>query len=287
MKRYIQYEPFNIYIFEASAWEHPVHNHTYSEIIFIKKGKGKHCINGNSFSYQEGDIFLLGPEDYHYFEIEQPTLFCYIRFTENFINDTSQRPDGWQQKVKLLLNTRYQSAGSIVKPDSEKKLLNHLLEVLIDEYNNNRHASFQLITDSVLKAILGILARNITRDGSGYKNEEPEIKAIENLLAFIRQNLYQPELLKVEYMARRFNFSQKYLGIYFKQQTGEPLQQYILKYRLKLIENRLKFSTMSISEITFEFGFTDESHLYKIFRKYYGVSPKDFRNKHLSKGEQA
>ena len=70
-----------------------------------------------------------------------------------------------------------------------------------------------------------------------------------------------------------------YLSVYFKKQTGESLQGYILKYKLKLIENRLLFSDLSISQITDEFGFTDASHLNKLFKKYYGMGPQAYRHK--------
>jgi AraC-like DNA-binding protein len=83
--------------------------------------------------------------------------------------------------------------------------------------------------------------------------------------------------LRIEHLAEQFHYSPSYLSIYFKKQVGEPLQQYILKYRLKLVADRLQYSNMSISEITYEFGFTDESHLHKLFKKYYGVSPSDYR----------
>lgn len=73
MKRYTIQTPFNIYHFTASKWAHPVHNHTYYEIIFILQGNGKHQINGNLVEYQEGDVFLLGPEDSHNFEIDELT----------------------------------------------------------------------------------------------------------------------------------------------------------------------------------------------------------------------
>mgnify|MGYP002445661599 FL=1 len=46
---------------------------------------------------------------------------------------------------------------------------------------------------------------------------------------------------------------------------------------MKLVENRLLHSEMRISEIVVELGFTDESHLNKLFKKYKGCSPSTFR----------
>ncbi|HEY8969222.1 MAG TPA: helix-turn-helix domain-containing protein [Puia sp.] len=44
-----------------------------------------------------------------------------------------------------------------------------------------------------------------------------------------------------------------------------------------MIETRLRYTDMQMNEIVHEFGFTDASHLNRLFRKYKGVSPSAFR----------
>ena len=51
------------------------------------------------------------------------------------------------------------------------------------------------------------------------------------------------------------------------------MQQYILNYKLKLVESKLLHSQMRISEIVCELGFTDESHLNKFLRDMEDVVP--------------
>lgn len=58
------------------------------------------------------------------------------------------------------------------------------------------------------------------------------------------------------------------------------MQQYILNYKIKMVESRLLHSEMRISEIVEELGFTDESHLNRLFKKYKDCNPTDFRKKH-------
>lgn len=279
MRRYIRYEPFDIYCFEASEWQHPVHKHTYFEIIFIKSGNGKHFVNGNTLHYERGDVFLLGPEDYHSFNIHTTTEFVYIRFTESFINDSStHKHKAWQQTINALLTTAYHSDGNILKSEEEKKMLDHLLAVLVHEYQNRHEgSSYEMIVDGIMKAMVSILARNIISQAKSEAASSKTPQLIESMLIYIRQNIHQPEQLRMEILAERFHYSPSYLSAFFKKQVGEPLQQYILKFRLKLVENRLINSSMTISEICHEFGFTDESHLNKVFRKYYGKAPGVFR----------
>ena len=74
----------------------------------------------------------------------------------------------------------------------------------------------------------------------------------------------------------------RFPGRYFKKQTNETMQQYIFNYKMQMVESRLLHSEMRISEIVEELGFTDESHLNKLFRKYKDCNPTDFRKKHRS-----
>jgi AraC-like DNA-binding protein len=278
MRRYVQYNSFNVYSFEVASWPHPAHKHTYFEIIFINKGNGKHVLNCNSFHYQEHDVFLLGPEDFHYFEIDDPTSFTYIRFTEVFVHEiSSSKNKSWQAIAEFLLNTAPPVSGSVVNKEADKGLLDHLLHVLKYEYDHRDDATYEVMMEGLMKSIFTILKRNINKPSSLTGTKTPEL--IESIVAYLRMHIYSPEHLRIEHLAEVFHYSAGYLSVYFKKQIGEPLQQYILKYKLTLVEDRLKYSSKNIAEITDEFGFADESHLNKLFKKYYALSPGAYRKR--------
>ncbi len=58
-----------------------------------------------------------------------------------------------------------------------------------------------------------------------------------------------------------------------------PLRTYIIKAKLKLVEIRLLNSDYTLTEIANELNFTDVSHLSKTFKKYTGMSIRDFKKR--------
>lgn len=277
MKRYVLHTPFNIYHFEATSWAHAVHTHTYFEIIFILKGDGLHNINGNTFSYAQGDVFLLGPDDFHSFIIHQATEFCFIRFNEAFHTHRAANQDnGWPPILDSLLTTSSQSRGSIVLFEPEKRKLHALLTVLEEEYDHHQHTPhFASVRDNLLRSMLLILARNLL----GQAPAQPVVtKSVEAILLYIRQHIYQPQKLSIDSLANAFHYAPAYISIFFKKQTGESIKHYIIRYKIKLIEARLVYSSLTLAQLADEFGYTDESHLCKQFKKYTGRTPISLRN---------
>jgi AraC-like DNA-binding protein len=254
---------------------HAVHKHTYFEIIFILKGNGIHNINGNTFGYSEGDVFLLGPEDYHDFAIHEVTEFCFIRFNDSIHKPSAGDKDSpWQPIIRTLLYTSSQSRGSIVTDKQEKQKLHNLLAVLEEEYNHQKSQHFDIIRDSLMRSMLMILARNLFEQTPAKPIRNDSVEAI---LMYIRQHIYQPNELSIDHLAKVFHYAPAYISLFFKKQTGESLKQYIIRHRIKLIEARLLYSPLTLAQIADEYGYTDESHFCKQFRKYTGSTPTAYR----------
>jgi AraC-like DNA-binding protein len=277
MKRYLLHTPFDIYHFEASVWQHPLHNHTYYEIIFILKGSGIHHLNGNFFHYGQGDVFLLGPEDFHSFDIRDLTEFCFIRFNEPFSRVLSASDDSnWRPIIETLLNIPLQSRGSLVKDKHDKTNLLNLLSVLESEYETTHSPYYEIVRDSLMRSILIILARKLRQ--SDEAGQAPSYSdSVESILLYVKKNIYFPSRLSIEALAEKFNMAPNYISISFKKQVGESIKQYITNYKFGLIEARLTYSKLSLSEIAHEFSFTDESHFCRQFKKYSGFTPTEFR----------
>ena len=155
--------------------------------------------------------------------------------------------------------------------------LHFLLKVLRSEYESRFKSGFDKIRDGIMNAIMTILNRH-THHHTSLERAHREVD-VRELVTYIRNNIVVPAKLTIPHLASRFNYSSTYISHYFKQHTGESLKAFIIRTRLKLVETRLLYSSAPLSEISFEFGYTDESHLCRQFRKYMGCTPAHFRKR--------
>jgi YesN/AraC family two-component response regulator len=149
---------------------------------------------------------------------------------------------------------------------------------MIREYEQKR-AYHEENLQHFVTLILNILARNVSDDVEAAAPAAEAEPLINRMLVHIRQHISDADKLRVDYLAAHFNLSANYVGEYFRKLTGESLQHYITQYKIKLVEQRLANSTLTISQIAGELGFTDESHLSRQFRKHNGLSPVEYRKK--------
>ncbi len=274
MKQENIYQTFEIEYKELNECPKEEHKHSFFELVYIVYGMGRQLINNESFNYEAGQMFLITPDDTHCFEVQNTTGFLFIRFSNIYIQ--SKTIDKSQVKrLEFILENANHRPGCILRNKSDKRFVRSLVDVILREYAANDLFSNEL-TIQLINTLIVIISRNISRCMPDNIRIDSQDKIID-IITYIQNNIHNPKKIKSTVISERFNLSVFYLGRYFKKHTEQTLQQYILAYRLRLIEIRLLHSQMRINEIAFELGFSDESHLVKFFKKYKGVSPGEYR----------
>lgn len=256
------------------------HSVSFFELVYIVSGKGTQDINGNNFSYREGNLFLLKPEDSHRFTFETRTQLFFIRFNRIFFQNNTIENNFFKRIEQVFSNINgFQSF--VLDNMEDQKVLEYLMKNLFLELQNKKLYSDEVI-QLLVQSVLTVVARNLIQKTELIIDEKTENKTAD-IIQYVHGNIYEPEKLTGENISNLFGISKTYVGRYFKNETGKTLNEYVTDYKMKLIENRLKHSDMRINEIANEFGFTDKSHLNRFFKKKQGISPSAFRNKNIIK----
>jgi len=258
-----------------------LHKHHFFQIIYVMEGSGIHAVNNNRFRFTKGDVFLLTPEDAHSYEAASSPVFCIIDFTKNFFykaaNSREEKVDVSDafKRLEYIFHNQHNVKGSLVL-DSDRPVFEALITQLIAE-KENEGPFYKIITQNIIFLLLSFIARDIQQRSISYPQEGKPQNKIHSITTYIQQHIYDKQLLFIESMAEQFNMSEGHLSRHFKQQTGNTIKNYITRYKLDIIQTRLKFSDLTISEIAAELNFTDESHLNKVFKNAFGITAKKFR----------
>lgn len=288
MKNLSLYQEFDVNIHEAAVWGFDTHKHNFFELVYILKGRGTHILNDNGYGYDEGSLFLLTPEDYHSFQIQDFTVFCIITFNKIYFSQENKHKHGLLdfselfKKLEIIFYNANHRQGEAVRNVEDKVLINVIIKRIIEEIKN-KDSFYEVIIQNSVFLLLNIIARNIQKNlTAAFKYTQPKSE-IGEIVSYIQQNIYDKNKLTVEVIADNFYKSRNYISQYFKDETGQTLKDYILQYKLNLIKNRLLHSNLTISQIADELQFTDESHLNKIFKLTYKQTAKQFRMEYQHK----
>ncbi|SMC94948.1 helix-turn-helix domain-containing protein [Pedobacter africanus] len=252
----------------------PLSNRQYSffEMVYLISGRGFVNINGNRMAYRDGNLLLLTPNDHHHYEIVVETEFLLIRFSDSYIRNYP-----WKSihHLECLLFYATKLSGCVMRCKEDSLLVEKIVDSLL--FGMKLGGVYQQDLDmNLVNALIVIAARNIAKLRPGNVRDNTDKRILE-IINHIERNIFIPEQLTAAAIGDTFGISQTYLGVYFKKQCGETLQQFISGYRIRLIEWRLKFSDLRINELADEFGFADGSHLNKFFKKQKGISLSGYR----------
>ncbi len=85
--------------------------------------------------------------------------------------------------------------------------------------------------------------------------------------------------LRMEQMAKQFCISADYLSKLFKREEGIGIGDYIVEERMFLAGELMKAGGASVSRIAYECGYDNYSYFTKVFKKRYGMTPREFMQK--------
>ena len=95
------------------------------------------------------------------------------------------------------------------------------------------------------------------------------------MLAFIH-NHYKDKIT-VAQIADAIGVSEREAMRSFRKSLHQSPIEYLISYRLNEAKKMLRDSELSITEICYQCGFSDSSYFGKVFRKAYGVTPREYR----------
>lgn len=86
-------------------------------------------------------------------------------------------------------------------------------------------------------------------------------------------------IFNMDRLARENGMSLRTFERRFKKSTGDTPVQYLQRIRVEVAKRLLEETSKAFDEITYSTGYEDSNYLRKIFVRYTGLKPKDYRMK--------
>lgn len=268
-------QSFLVRKFNKLAFDAPYHFHEEFELTYILHGKGKRYVGSHMEDFTSGDLVLLGSNLPHCWKLEaknpaeEDASAIVIQFNANFLGDEFFNKFELQSIKKLF----QKSASGISFHSGTRTTVNRHMELLSEEKSNFK----------VLIGLLEILQRLAVSNEcelldpqrSVAEQSKAEQERINPVFAYLVENFtHQVSLEKASSIA---NMTPNAFCKYFKKITRKTFMETVIEYRLNYATQQLVQTDKQISEISFDSGFGDVSHFYKMFKHKMHQSPLNYR----------
>lgn len=259
--------PHLYYVNEGDYTEghsHLLHEHKeIFEILLIQYGQCIYTLGQNRYSVKSGDVILCNCSTVH-----EEFLLTGMPYKTLCIGITNlQMPDLPPNHLVA------EDQCPVFRQPEQYQELAWLMERIMLQTRDPRPFHKELCQNlmlSCLSLVQQMIAERIPQtelDGTSLCSQVEQ---------YIGEH-YMTELTLAQ-LGKLFHVSPYHLAHLFKRETGYTLKQYILRRRIGEAQTLLTNTQIGIGMIAQTVGFENSSHFGKLFTKYVGMSPTEYRS---------
>lgn len=103
-------------------------------------------------------------------------------------------------------------------------------------------------------------------------------KLVQEVAKYVQHHLSEP--ISTQNIAKALFLSRSRLSVKFKKETNENLIDFILKEKTEEAQRLLRYTDKPVSAISAYLAFSSQSHFSRVFKKYAGCLPNEYRKRH-------
>lgn len=254
------------------------------QLLFCAMVSGKKIMHASEENFDSDflphESFIMTPDsqveiDFPEAQLNKPTTCLAIEISKERVQQVAQSLNeqqslqqdfGYWHYEHRLVHTHHNAAT--------QNVLNRIVQIYGEDHPD-RSAMISLAVSELTIRLL----RHQTRDFIlSFCQNEPDKNGLSAALNYIEQHLNEP--IAIDSLARIACMSRSKFFTEFKQHLGCTPMAFQQQLRLKNAANALRLGE-SITATCFAFGFTNTSHFSRIFKQFYGLTPSQYKQRHL------
>ena len=229
-------------------------------LLYCIKGAGNISINGENIQLKINSFYIIPRQTAHHYKstVSDPWSIYWVHFNGELADYLYQIYSA--QKTRLV---------TIPFDENRIQTFNEIVSLIENSFE-----------ESVLE-IAHIKLLNFLGSFVYFKELNPltqESDLIQQSINFMKENITQT--YEVSDLAKARNLSTTHFARLFKNKMGLSTLQYFNQLKIQKSCQYLYFSNKSIKEICHELGFSDPFYFSRLFKKFIGMSPSEYKKLH-------
>lgn len=255
------------------------HKCNYYTLVYLYEGSGQLILDENTFQLQAGDFYLVPPGVYYAIQPTLDSLCICMNLRQSFVAAEYKNVFHEDPLITSFITNSLATEHNMTYlaiHTGENEMVPTLVLAIFTEYINQDKYS-----NATMKNMLSLMFALILRNDK--TSMDASIKATrldqqyQQIIQYLKQNYQTADLSS---LSEHIHFSKQYICKIVKEKTGDTFNTLLMNIRLEMVEQYLLESDLTLENIAYLCGFTAPSHLSKVFKNHYGMSPSSYRKKH-------
>lgn len=253
-----------------------MHSNKYFQCIYIYEGSGVLNLENQQLRLIEGDFLIMPPDVNHSIAMDHGSICIYIMIRRKYISsrflelfsDNFHLASFFNNVLSNQTDNQYILFHTGVNLDIQRTFLLLYIEYLWgDEIRNN-------VMECYLQLLFSFLLRyNVANIESSVSFSSTELH-YNKILNYITNNFRSATLTST---ADHVHLSKQYICRIINQMTGSNFSTLLMEIKLSKVKVYLIESNLKLEHIAEHTGFTDASHMSRVFKEKVGISPSKYR----------
>ncbi|WP_070000575.1 AraC family transcriptional regulator [Cellulosilyticum sp. I15G10I2] len=237
-------------------------SYQYNRLCTIVSGtKHVKINNGEEFDYNQSEFILLPPDSSVELEIKEDTIAIVYEMSDKLIEDTKSR-------IQLQFQDDFMMPKNTIIKESFSEKIKAPIE-RINNYCMGNDPNKTFLVDLCSQELIYNLMKDYYISLNPSSNH---LDPVNYTIKFLKENIYQN--ITIKEIAEHLNMSTSNLIACFKKRMNMTPKEYQNLLKLKTSKEALKYK--NVTEVCYDLGFENVSYFIKLFKNYYGETPKQF-----------